>query len=124
MSDALQAEIECARRAQEVMVAGGFIPLAEAARRTGVLLSTLADAARSGRLPAVQAQPRRWLVRLAAVEAVFGKTGGLSEEAVEQALAQRGVIARRSKARARLKMIRPVALGGEPLSETILADRR
>jgi hypothetical protein len=51
---------------------GPFVPLAQAARRTGIPLSTLAQAAREGRLPALEILPGRWLVRMEAVEARIG----------------------------------------------------
>lgn len=51
---------------------GPFIPLAEAAKRTGIPLSTLAQAAREGRLPALEIFPGRWLVRFEAVKARIG----------------------------------------------------
>ena len=51
---------------------GPFEPLVEAAKRTGIPLSTLAQAAREGRLPALEVLPGRWLVRIQAVEARIG----------------------------------------------------
>ena len=51
---------------------GPFVPLAEAAERCNIPLSTLAQAAREGQLPALEVMPGRWLVRIEAVEARIG----------------------------------------------------
>ena len=51
---------------------GPFVSLAEAAERCNIPLSTLAQAAREGRLPALEVMPGHWLVRIEAVEARIG----------------------------------------------------
>lgn len=124
MTDRMRVEIETARRAQQMLVANGFVPLAEAARLADVPLSTLADAARSGRLPAVKVQSRRWLVRVPAVRIVFGKSATADEDAVERRLVERGVIADRGKVPLRLERIKPEKLDGKPVSQIVLEDRR
>jgi hypothetical protein len=57
---------------QAIQKWGPLIPLAEAARTTGYPLSTLAQAAREKRLPAIEVSPGHWLVRLSAVHAQIG----------------------------------------------------
>jgi len=124
MTDAMRAEIETAQKAQHLLTANGFVPLAEAARLTDVPLSTLADAARSGRLPAVKVQSRRWLVRVPAVRLLFGKSATADEDAVERQLVRRGIIADRGAAPKRLERIKPEKVDGKSVSQIVLEDRR
>jgi hypothetical protein len=126
MTDPWQVEIETAAQAQRMLAANGFVPLAEAARVTGTPLSTLADAVRSGRLPAVQAQPRRWLVRISAVRLAISSSKAWRESDIERQLAERGIVADRGRAPApkRLQPIIPVVLPGKPASEIVLEERR
>ena len=65
-----QRLIEKARQALERY--GPFVSLSEASRLSGIPLSTLAQAAREGRLAAWEILPGRWLVRMRAVEARLG----------------------------------------------------
>jgi excisionase family DNA binding protein len=126
MTDPREIEIETAGQAQRMLTVNGFVPLAEAARVTGIPLSTLADAVRSGRLPAVRVQPRRWLVRISAVRLAISPKKVAHENEIERQLAQHGIVADRSHAPApkRLPPITPVELPGKPVSEIVLEERR
>lgn len=71
--EAEEREWQAVQNVQNVLDEWGpFVSLAEAARETGLPLATLAQAVREKRLPALQVQPRRWLVRVSAVRARIG----------------------------------------------------
>jgi len=72
---AVEGDVEehAVKRAQQCLDKWGpWLSLAEASRQSGVPLATLAQAVRERRLPALQVQAQRWLVRLSAVEARLG----------------------------------------------------
>src|SRR5215218_9547212 len=58
---------------QFLMNTDPFVLLAEASRLTGVSLPILSEAIRMGKVPALQVQPRRWLVRVSAVRSYFAR---------------------------------------------------
>lgn len=68
-----EVEAYCIAKARQAFDHWGpFVSLSEASRLSGIPLSTLAQAAREGRLTAWEILPGRWLVRMPAVEARLG----------------------------------------------------
>lgn len=56
---------------------GEWLSLADAAKRFDIPIATLAQAVREKRVPALQVQQRRWLVRTQAIDAAL-ECGGLN----------------------------------------------
>ncbi len=123
----LKAEQLRVSEAQALLNAGAFVSLAEAARQAHVPLSTLAHAVRNGKLPGLQVQPRRWLVRLAAVK-LWQQDGDdkPAERRVLEAMVAEGLLETEDLVypRPRLSKIKPAKISGKPLSQTIIEDRR
>jgi len=104
---------------------GPFMSLSEASEQTGIPLSTLAEAVRTRRVPALRVQERRWLVRLAAVRAYFGDT--VSDEYADQRrLLEAGLISNIKRREDRhLSPFDPAPYEGDkPASESLVEDRR
>ena len=102
---------------------GPFVSLAEAARLTGVPLPTLSDAVRHGRVPAVQVQPRRWLVRVSAVRSYFAQSAPPPDLALQQRLLEQGLITE-IKREQRFEPFEPLSFKGKPASEILIEERR
>lgn len=102
---------------------GPFVSLAEAARRTGVPLPTLSDAVRHGRVPAVQVQPRRWLVRVSAVRSYFNNNEENPHLALQQRLMAEGLL-NEIKLEQRFEPFEPLPFKGKPASEILIEERR
>ena len=122
----LEREVEIVRRARLALDRlGPFVSLAEAAQLTGVSLTTLADAVRHGRIPALQVQGRRWLVRPSAVRLYFQITTPAVQEVLQRHLISAGMLAHAKPRRARkFEPFRPIAVEGKPVSETLVEERR
>ncbi len=74
METLIQTEATIVKQIEDLMSRlGPFVTLADASRITKVPLATLSEAVRLGRLPALRVQPRRWLIRISAVEAYFNQ---------------------------------------------------
>lgn len=101
---------------------GPFVSLAEASRLTGVPLATLSEAVRDGRIPAVQVQSRRWLVRVSAVLNHFGLEEPPDLEWQKQLLAE-GLLSE-IKYRNKLEPFEPIPIKGRPASEILIEERR
>lgn len=122
----LAREQEIVRRIEALLAElGPFVSLAEASARTGVPLSTLAEAVRAHRVPALRVQERRWLVRLEAVRAWFGDTGD-DEYAAQRRLLEAGLITRiKRREDRRLQPFDPAPHEGrKPASASLVEDRR
>ncbi|MCX6050218.1 MAG: helix-turn-helix domain-containing protein [Chloroflexi bacterium] len=102
---------------------GPFVSLAEAARLTGVPLPTLSDAVRHGRVPAVQVQPRRWLVRVSAVRSYFNSDEDNPHLALQQRLMAEGLLTE-IKLEQHFEPFEPVPFKGRPVSEILIEERR
>ncbi len=102
---------------------GPFVSLAEAARITGVPLPTLSDAVRHGRVPAVQVQPRRWLVRVSAVRSYFAQATIPPDLALQQRLLELGLITE-IKLEQNFEPFEPLTFTGRPASEILIEERR
>ncbi len=125
MTDDLTRELEIVQKVQTALTESGpFVSLAEAARQTGVPLATLADAVRSKRLPALQVQDRRWLVRVSAVSSFFGKPR--DAYALQRRLVEAGLLhevkRREQRKFARFKPVRCV--DGVLVSQQLVEERR
>ncbi|RIK38344.1 MAG: hypothetical protein DCC55_21430 [Chloroflexi bacterium] len=97
--------------------------LAEAARLTGVPLPTLSDAVRHGRVPAVQVQPRRWLVRIEAVQSYFQSKEANPHLALQQKLIAEGLL-NEIRLEQHFEPFEPLASKGKPASERLIEERR
>lgn len=102
---------------------GPFVSLAEAARLTGVPLPTLSDAVRHGRVPAVQVQPRRWLVRVSAVRSYFNTNEVNPHLALQQRLMAEGLLDE-IKLEQHFQPFEPLPVKGRPTSEILIEERR
>ena len=119
-------EVEAVRRVKAVLDEyGPFVSLAEAARQTGVALPTLADAVRKGRIPALQVQKRRWLVRVSAVRHYFGNRPD-DEMELQRRLVEAGLLPAVKPQRERtFTMQNPISYMGEKsVSEWLIDERR
>ena len=124
MTDDLIRELEIVQKVQTALAESGpFVSLAEAARQTGVPLATLADAVRNKRLPALQVQDRRWLVRVSAVRSYFGKPH--DAYALQQRLVEAGLL-HEVKRRKQRKFVRfkPVHCVDGVLASRVLVEER
>jgi hypothetical protein len=125
----LKAEQLKVSEAQAILNEGGFVPLAEAARQAQVPLSTLAHAVRHGKLPGLQVQPRRWLVRLEAVK-LWQRSGDDKPPELRalEAMVAEGLLDAEDLVypRPRPHKINPAQLtdGGPSLSQMIIDERR
>ena len=108
---------------QFLKACGPFVSLAEAARQTGVPLPTLSDAVRHGRVPAVQVQPRRWLVRVSAVRSYFAQAATPPDLALQQRLLEEGLLTE-IKLVQQFEPFEPLPFKGKPASEILLEARR
>ncbi len=124
---ALDAEAVRAQSLQEAIDKGGFVPLAQAARTTNIPLTTLADAVRQGRIPAVRVQPNRWVVRVSAVELALkgDKALGPSQAQIDQALVEAGLMTIPAGGFKPLTRATPIDFGdgGPTVSQTIIRER-
>jgi hypothetical protein len=102
---------------------GPFVSLAEAARLTGVPLPSLSDAVRHGRVPAVQVQPRRWLVRVSAVRSYFTNNTINPHLALQQRLMAEGLLDQ-VKLEQHFDQFEPFPSKGKAASETLIEERR
>jgi excisionase family DNA binding protein len=122
-SIAFQEEQEVVERVKKLLKElGPFVSLAEASRMTGVPLATLSEAVREGRIPAVQVQSRRWLVRVSAVLKHFGLEEPPDLEFQKQLLAE-GLLSE-IKYSYRFDHFEPMPIEGRPLSEILIEERR
>ena len=125
----LKAEHLKVSEAQAILSESAFVPLAEAARQANVPLSTLAHAVRTGKVPGLQVQPRRWLVRLEAVK-LWQRSGEDKSPELRtlEAMVVAGLLEPEDIVypRPRPPKITPVELtdGGPSLSQMIIDERR
>ncbi len=121
-------ETEAVRRVKQALETyGPFVSLSDAARETGVSLATLADAVRHKRIPALQVQRRRWLVRVSAVSAYFQKLDELEDAGrLQDKLVKDGLLTDvRLHADRRFSRVKAVRYrGSKPLSEVLVEERR
>jgi excisionase family DNA binding protein len=118
-----QEEQRVVRRVNKLLEElGPFVSLAEASRRTGVPLATLSEAVRDGRIPAVQVQSRRWLVRVSAVLNHFGLEEPPDLEWQKKLLAE-GLLSK-IKYRNQFEPFEPIPTKGKLASEIIIEERR
>ena len=122
----LAQEQDIVRQVEQSLVElGPFMSLSEASEKTGISLSTLAEAVRARRVPALRVQERRWLVRLEAIKAYFGESSD-DDYAAQRRLLQAGLIPliRRREDR-RLAPFDPAPYeGDQPASVSLVEDRR
>ncbi len=104
---------------------GPFMSLSDASAHTGVPLSTLAEAVRAQRVPALRVQKRRWLVRLEAVRAWFGDASD-DEYAAQRRLLEAGLITQiKRREDRRIQPFDPSPYEGrKPASASLVEDRR
>ncbi len=123
-------EAKRARQVQDAIDRGGFVPLSAASRAANVPLTTLADAVRAGRVPAVRVQPGRWVVRIEAVRLAFGaRSAGKptpTQAQLDRVLAEAGLLAIPEGG---FKPVQPFQSidfddDGPTLSQLILKERR
>ncbi|MGQ9890127.1 MAG: hypothetical protein ACUVSX_16810 [Aggregatilineales bacterium] len=122
----LAQEREIVRKIEALLAElGPFLSLSEASAQTGIPLSTLAEAVRAQRVPALRVQKRRWLVRLEAVRAWFGDAGD-DEYAAQRRLLEAGLITEiRRREDRRLAPFDPAPYKSrKPASESLVEDRR
>ena len=125
-AETLAQEQEIVRALERSLAESGpFISLSQASERTGIPLSTLAEAVRTKRVPALRVQERRWLVRMAAVKAYFGDSV-LDEYAAQRRLLEAGLISGIKRREDRhLSPFDPVPYkGDQPASESLVEERR
>lgn len=118
----LAREREILRKIEALLAElGPFLSLSEASAQTGIPLSTLAEAVRAQRVPALRVQERRWLVCLEAVRAWFGDAAD-DEYAVQRRLLEAGLITEiRRREDRRLAPFDPALYKGrKPASESLL----
>jgi hypothetical protein len=114
----LQREIHEARRIQQMLESSGYVTLAEAARAAHVPATTLADAVKRGRLPAVRVKSNRWLVRLEAVQLVFNSAKGEARQSrADRELARAGLLNVPRGGYTPLRYFQPIDFGGRDSSE-------
>ena len=123
---AMNSEIEIVREVQRKLEETRFVSLAEAARATHVPLTTLSSAVRTGRLPAVRVMPKRWLVRVSAVNSYFNKTrSAMSQDELDTFLMDMGILEKRNKPFGKLKPFKAVRIsGGKSATELVIEGRR
>lgn len=120
----LQAEQVIVKKVEQFLAeCGPFVSLAEAARQCGVPLPTLSEAVRSGRVPALRVQPRRWLVRVIAVRNYFHDDAPNPHQALQQSLVEAGLL-RAIKTEQHFSEFEPVTVKGKPTSEILIEERR
>ena len=123
----LKAEQLKVSEAQAILSESAFVPLAEAARQAHVPLSTLAHAVRTGKVPGLQVQPHRWLVRLEAVK-LWQRSGEDQSPELRalEAMVAAGLLEPEDIVypRPRPRKITPIKISGKPLSQTIIEERR
>lgn len=124
---ALDAETAKAQSLQDAIDRGGFVPLAQAARAAKIPLTTLADAVRQGRIPAVRVQPNRWVIRVSAIELALkgARTPEPSQAQIDQALVEAGLLTIPAGGFKPLTRRTPIDFGdgGPALSQTIIQER-
>jgi hypothetical protein len=81
-----------AQKLQQELAENGFVLVSQAAEQLHVPLATLADAARTQRITAIEVLPRRWFVSLAEVREKYGPVGAQTSESVLRQLEAAGVI--------------------------------
>jgi hypothetical protein len=81
-----------AQKLQQELAENGFVLVSQAAEQLHVPLATLADAARTQRIAAIEVLPRRWFVSLAEVREKYGAAGAPTSESVLRQLEAAGVI--------------------------------
>lgn len=108
---------------QSLKECGPFVSLAEAARQAGVPLPTLSEAVRTGRVPALRVQPRRWLVRIAAVRSYFNYSTQNPHQVLQQRLIEAGLL-HTTKLDQHFSEFEPIPVKGKPTSEILLEERR
>jgi hypothetical protein len=107
---------------------GPFLSLSQAARKTGVPLQTLSSAVHSGRLVALTMPDNRKYVPLQAVLDYLEQRKEADDSLVwQRKLLAKGLISevkpRVSRAAVQEKFV-PLEIKGEPVSETIIRERR
>ena len=123
---AMEGEKEIVREVQRKLEETEFVSLAEASRATQVPLTTLSSAVRSGRLPAVRVMPKRWLVRVSAVNSYFNKTrSAMCQDELDTLLMDMGILEKRDKPFGKLKPFKAVRIsGGKSATELVIEGRR
>jgi excisionase family DNA binding protein len=122
----INGEVEIAQDVQRKLEETEFVSLAEAARATKVPLTTLSSAVRSGRLPAVRVMPKRWLVRVSAVNAHFNKArSAISQDALDRLLIEQGLLMPRDKPYQKIKPFKAIKIsGGKSATQLVIEGRR
>lgn len=120
----LQAEQGIVKKVEQFLAeCGPFVSLAEAARQCSIPLPTLSEAVRSGRVPALRVQPRRWLVRVAAVRNYFDNEAPNPHLTLQQCLLEAGLL-RTIKVEQHFSKFEPIVVKGKPTSEILIEERR
>ena len=118
-------ETDIVREMQAALKERAFVSLAEAARATQVPLTTLSSAVRSGRLPAVRVMPKRWLVRVSAVNSYFSRTDTvISQEALDRFLMDAGILEKREKPFGKPKAFKPLKISGGKSATAMVIEGR
>lgn len=102
---------------------GPFVSLVEASRMTGVTLSMLSEAIRKGNIPALQIQPRHWLVRESAVRSYFNGRLANPHLIIQQRLIDAGLLSK-MKLNQKFEKFEPLTVEGKPASQILIEDRR
>lgn len=103
----------------------GLVTLTDAAKTTGIPLATVSDAVRKQKIPSVKFGNLR-LVRVEAIRQYFADDGDDSADVREQQLLKdRGLLVEmRPQGRHEFKVLKRVAVAGQPVSQTIIEERR
>lgn len=117
-----------AQKLQQELTDNGFVLVSQAAQRLNVPLATLAEAARTKRIAAVEVLPRRWFVSLAEVRERYGAANAPTADDILRHLEAAGVITA-APAGARKHGVRrnPSKIdtrSTKPLSEIVIEGRR
>ncbi len=120
----LEQERDIVHQVEKILhAAGPFVSLTEASRVTGVNLPTLSEAIRKGKVPALQLQPRRWLVRESAVRSYFNRELKNPHLTVQQRLIDAGLLSE-MKLNQKFEKFEPLTFEGKPASEILIEERR
>lgn len=117
-----------AQKLQRELTENGFVLVSHAAQRLNVPLATLAEAARTQRIAAVEVLPRRWFVSLAEAREKYGAASAPTVDDILQHLEAAGVITAAPAGARKLGVRRNPpkinARSAKPLSEIVIEGRR
>jgi len=101
-----------------------YLSLKQASDQVGIPLSTLSDAVRSKRVPALVMPDKRHYVRRSVIQAYARQSMDVLEHQLQAALVEAGLLTTiKAKSKSPLMPFNPVKVAGKPVSETLLDDR-